>query len=354
MSERLNKILAQHGIGSRREVERWIEEGRLQLNGSSVQLGDRYTEGDRVLLDGRDITKRLTTRANVQVLAYHKPQGQLIERSSNDPVDAEVDAGETVMERLPKQRGVRWVAINPMHAGDSGLLLFTNDGALSYALTRQKKNIPSVYMVRVHVRGGLKAAPQLSSKLMLDDQLIEFTAIEPSGGEAENVWYKVSMPRSDRRAAVRALFASHDLTISRMMQVNFAEIELTKDIPRSRHQSLKPTQIAQLYQVAKLAVPKFGPVKADTANDDENIEKFKPRPGKRARVKRATYTPAVKRTRHDSSTDSATRRQLSSRQSSSKSAEPIVRIDKLGSGRKSAPRARGGSNRPSRPTQSRH
>lgn len=267
MSERLHKVLAQHGIGSRREVERWIAEGRLKLNGSKAKLGDRYEEGDRVLFDERDITKRLNTNANVQVLAYHKPQGQLIDRqlidrqyldqdsrSTEDAVE-QVDSGETVMERLPKQRGVRWVPINPMHAGDSGLLLFTNDGKLSYALTRQKKSIPTSYMVRVHVRGGLQSAPQLPTRVMMDKDLIEFASVEATGGEGDNVWYKVLMPRADRRAAVRALFTSHNLTISRMMQVSFADVELTKDMPRSRHQSLKPSQIDKLYLVAKLDAP---------------------------------------------------------------------------------------------------
>ena len=250
MSERLNKVLAQHGIGSRRDVERWITEGRLELNGKRVKLGDRYTDGDRVTLDGRDVTKRLGTHANVQVLAYHKPQGQSIERTQDE--DTGDDAEETVMERLPKQRGVRWVPINPMHAGDSGLLLLTNDGSLSYALTRQKKNIPAAYMVRVHVRGGVDAAPALPLQIMLDGQLIAFTSAEASGGEGENVWYKVVMPRADKRAAVRALFVSHGLTVSRMMQVAFAGIELTKDLPRSRHRLLKPSQVDLLYQAAQL------------------------------------------------------------------------------------------------------
>jgi len=347
MSERLNKVLAQHGIGSRREVERWIGEGRLQLNGVAAQLGDRYAEGDRVLLDGRDVTRRLTTRANVQVLAYHKPQGQLIERTANDEPDVAVDAGETVMERLPKQRGVRWVAINPMHAGDSGLLLFTNDGALSYALTRHKKKIPTVYMVRVHVRGGVESAPQLPSRILMDDQLIEFTSVEPSGGEAENVWYKVSMPRADRRAAVRALFVSNGLTISRMMQVAFAGIELTKEMPRSRHQGLKPAQISELYQAAELAAPKLGAAKAVEANDEEQVDKFKPRPGKRARLKQAAYERGeAKRPRREAASNAVSGRNVPPR-----TVGAATGFGKLATGRKPASKSRGGgSNRPSRPS----
>jgi len=109
-------------------------------------------------------------------------------------------------------------------------------------------------MVRVHVRGGLNSAPQLSTRMLLDNDIIEFTSVEASGGEGDNVWYKVTMPRADRRAAVRALFASNGLTVSRMMQVAFAGIELTKELPRSRHQLLKPAQVEHLYQAAQLKI----------------------------------------------------------------------------------------------------
>ncbi len=264
MSERLHKILAQHGIGSRREAERWILEGRIQINGVTAKTGDRYEVGDRVQLDGRDVGKRLDHVLNAQVLAYHKPQGQPIERRPADhqsPDHAPETVDESVEERLPVQRGSRWVAINPMHPGDSGLLLFTNDGTLSYALTRQKKKIPTTYMVRVHVRGGVAAAPVLPTTLRLDNETIEFTEVSVSNtapeGESEsgNIWYKVVMPRADKRAAVRALFVSHDLTVSRMMQVAFGEITLTKDMPRARSVSLKPAQMEHLYGLAQLSVP---------------------------------------------------------------------------------------------------
>jgi hypothetical protein len=153
------------------------------------------------------------------------------------------------------------VAINPMHPGDSGLLLFTNDGALSYALTRQKKKIPATYMVRVHVRGGIAAAPVLPTTLRLDDETIDFTEVTVSSsapeGESDsgNIWYKVVMPRADKRAAVRALFVSHNLTVSRMMQVAFGEITLTREMPRARSVTLKPAQLAVLYALAQLKVP---------------------------------------------------------------------------------------------------
>lgn len=267
MSERLHKVLAQHGIGSRREVERWIAEGRIQINGVTAKTGDRYETGDRVQLDGRDVGKRLDFTAAPQVLAYHKPQGQPIERASaaKQSVDGSEHPQEVVEEsaeeRLPVQRGSRWLPINPMHPGDSGLLLFTNDGALSYALTRQKKKIPTTYMVRVHVRGGVAAAPTMPTVLKLDNETVEFTEVSvsssaPEGeGEAGNIWYKVMMSRADKRAAVRALFVSNDLTVSRMMQVAFGDITLTKEMPRARHVPLKPAQVESLYALAQLKMP---------------------------------------------------------------------------------------------------
>ena len=284
MSERLHKVLAQHGLGSRREVERWIAEGRITLNGQIAKTGDAYNDGDRVQLDGRDVTKRISRVAAAQVLAYHKPQGQAIKDQSaaSNEHEAEPITGETVLDRLPVQRGSRWLPINPMHAGDSGLLLLTNDGALSYALTRQKKWIPTSYLVRVHVRGGLAHAPTLPTTLQLDQEKIEFTKVEAVGDpleqdtESGNVWYQVDLARADKRAAVRALFVSHDLIISRMMQVAFGPISLTKEMPRSRHVALKPAQLEQLYALAKLPVPavpgvlKRKAVKKPTNRDSEH------------------------------------------------------------------------------------
>lgn len=248
MSERLHKVLAQHGLGSRRELESWIAAGRILLNGKAAQVGDRFTPGDRVVIDGKDITARLRVEAVEQVLLYHKPQGQPLERGDDPEV-------ESVIERLPAHRGVRWVPINPMHPGDSGLLLLTNDGALSYALTRHKREIPAAYMVRIHAPGGVERLPELPLSLRYDDATVEFTKVEPAGGEGENYWFRVDLARADRRAAVRALFVSHSLTVSRMMQVAFADIELPKDLPRGRHRLLPAEQMAKLYAAAQLTMP---------------------------------------------------------------------------------------------------
>ena len=143
---RLHKLLAQHGFGSRRELEKWMLEGRVELNGRPAQPGDRYSGGDRVAIDGRDITGRLKVAAAPGVLLYNKPQGQPITSAGEDAA-----SGKSVMESLPSVRGARWLVVNTMQAGDSGLMLVTSDGRLADALRRRAETIPAAYVARVLV-----------------------------------------------------------------------------------------------------------------------------------------------------------------------------------------------------------
>lgn len=277
MPERLQKVLAQHGLGSRREIERWIADGRVTVNLQLAKVGEAYTPGDRVAIDGKEVTARLSITVPKQVLLYHKAQGQPITHDARSarPPESEAESDESfspedtkhefkevgtpVVDRLPAIRGSRWVAINPMHAGDSGLLLMTNDGALGYALTRHKREIPTAYMVRVLAPGDaesrMQGPPEIPPHVTYNDTEIEFTSVEPAGGEGSNLWYRVELPRADRRAAVRALFASHELIVSRMTQVAFGSIELPRDLPRGRHRALTTSQIEALYALAKLPPP---------------------------------------------------------------------------------------------------
>ncbi|MBC7984699.1 MAG: hypothetical protein H7Y02_12700 [Candidatus Obscuribacterales bacterium] len=253
MPERLQKILARHGLGSRRDVERWIVEGRIDLNGKTAQVGAQFQQGDRVFVDGKEVTARLKESTAVQVLMYHKPQAQALTRDRVAGDDKETM--DSVQAHLPATRGVRWVPLNPMHPGDSGLLLVTSDGALDYALTRRKRWIPTVYMVRVLTPGNAETPPEIPPHVTFDDDTVEFTSVEPAGGEGSNLWYRVELPRADRRAAVRALFESRHLKVSRMTQVGFGNIELPRDLPRMRHRPLTAEQVAGLYELARIKQP---------------------------------------------------------------------------------------------------
>jgi 23S rRNA pseudouridine2605 synthase len=258
MSERLHKLLAQHGLGSRREIEKWMLAGRVMLNNKPAQPGDRYAEGDRVVVDGKDVTSRLLVSTASQVIAYHKPQGQPVEaRSSNSaPYGESLDmTGETVLERLPAVRGARWLAINTMQAGDSGLLLLTTDGHLADALRRRSENIPAAYVARVLVSDPDFDVASISRVVRYDEETVEFDQIEDVGGEGTNRWFRIDAPRAHRRAAVRAVFESRGLGVSRVMQVKFGPLELARDLPRGKHRALTAVQMRELYTLAGLEMP---------------------------------------------------------------------------------------------------
>jgi 23S rRNA pseudouridine2605 synthase len=289
MPERLQKILARHGLGSRREIERWIEAGRVTVNRLPAKIGDVFQPGDRIAIDGKEVTARLAIEVEPKVLIYHKAQGQPIshdQRSARPPTDlADESADETppadpegeveaVVDKLPSVRGARWVPINPMHGGDSGLLLLATDGTLGYALTRRKRWIPTAYMVRVLAPGNAEAPPEIPLTVTYDDEEIEFSKVEAAGGEGSNLWFRVELPRADRRAAVRALFESRELKVSRMTQVAFGSIELPRDLPRGRHRALRPDQIAALYALAQIESPKAaGTADASDSSHDKRGRK---------------------------------------------------------------------------------
>ena len=292
MSERLQKVLAQHGLGSRREIESWMREGRVLLNGQPAAPGEPYSPGDRVRIDGRDVTARLATRTGSAVLIYHKAVGESLTRTP--------EHADTVLSRLPARRGSRWVAINRMSPGDSGLLLFTDDGRLANALMRLARSIPAVYMVRVHPVGPRSAPEQLVRTVAIDGVSVDFPDVEPAGGEGANQWYRVTASGSDRRAAVRALFDSQGLSVSRVIQVRYADVDLPRDLPRGRHRSIDPQRVSQLYERAGIEMPA-----ADEKVDKARAGARRPR-GPRKVAGRSSSTGG-KRSKHSKSRAPRTR-----------------------------------------------
>ena len=249
---RLHKLLAQHGLGSRREIEKWMLEGRVVLNGRAAQPGDRYSPGDRIVIDGRDITSRLKAPSGTpSVILYNKPQGQPITSADEGSTSA-----KSVMDSLPSVRGARWLVVNTMQAGDSGLMILTSDGRLADALRRRAETIPAAYVARVLVPTPEFDVTTLPRVVSYDNETIEFESIEPAGGEGTNRWFRVESRRAHRRAAVRALFESRALKVSRVIQVQFADIELPRDLPRGRHRALPLDRVEALYALAELELPR--------------------------------------------------------------------------------------------------
>ena len=159
------------------------------------------------------------------------------------------------MESLPSVRGARWLVVNTMQAGDSGLMILTSDGRLADALRRRAETIPAAYVARVLVPTPEFDVATLPRVVNYDEETIEFENIEPAGGEGTNRWFRVESRRAHRRAAVRALFESRNLTVSRVIQVQFADIELPRDLPRGRHRALSHDRVEALYALAELDLP---------------------------------------------------------------------------------------------------
>lgn len=282
MSERLHKLLAQHGLGSRREIEKWMLEGRVRLNNQPAQPGDRYNPGDRVNIDGKDVTARLKVFAAAKVILYHKPQGQPITATTED-ASGEV-AEKSVMESLPSLRGSRWLVVNTMQAGDSGLLLLTSDGRLADALRRRAETTPAAYVARVLVPFLEFDVDSIPRVVQYDDETVEFETIEAVGGEGTNRWFRVESHRAHRRAAVRALFESRGLKVSRVIQVKFGDFELPRDLPRGKHRELTESDVANLYASVELALPT--PLARPETPGRSQSPRRKPAPDRRKKPKR--------------------------------------------------------------------
>ena len=248
-AQRVQKVLASRGLGSRREIEGWIAAGRLTINGKRAQLGDRVSERDRIAIDGRPVS--LADRAEAashRVLAYHKPAGEVCTRS--DP-----EGRPTVFDRLPRLKGARWIAIGRLDLDTSGLLLFTTDGALARALMHPSSEIVRTYAVRVRGVPSPGTLAALTRGVMLEDGPARFDeVVEQEEGGGSNRWYLASL-REGRKREVRRLWETTGCTVSRLMRVRFGPMELPRSLSRGRARDLNVGETAELYRAAKLPVP---------------------------------------------------------------------------------------------------
>ncbi|NQD37098.1 pseudouridine synthase [Permianibacter sp. IMCC34836] len=218
MSEKLQKVLARAGLGSRREIETWIEDGRLMVNGYPALLGTRVEPKDEVKLDGRRLKLIPESLVNRKILMYHKPEGEVTTRK--DP-----EGRPTVFDRLPPMRGSRWVAIGRLDLNTSGLLIFTNDGEMANRLMHPSHEVEREYAVRI--LGELKPSQrkQLLEGVVLEDGLAKFNSIESRGGSGTNRWYHVTLSEG-RTREVRRMFESLQLVVSRLIRVRYGPVSL--------------------------------------------------------------------------------------------------------------------------------
>ncbi len=249
--ERLQKVLAAAGHGSRREIERWIESGRIQVNGRRAQLGDRVTGSDKIEIDGRRVDHQ-TTQSYVRVLLYNKPEGEICSRS--DP-----EGRPTVFDRLPPLKGERWVAVGRLDFNTSGLLLFTNDGGLANKLMHPSSNIDREYSVRVYGNVDEDMLQRLKEGILLDDGVARFSDIVPGQAKGANRWFTVTLMEG-RNREVRRLWESQQVEVNRLKRVRFGPVFLPSYTLPGEWLELEHSAVADLCWQAGLPEPPRRPV----------------------------------------------------------------------------------------------
>ena len=238
-TEKLQKVLARAGLGSRREVERWIAEGRVSVDGRRATVGDRVWGVEQVRVDGRRI-RFSESGAALRVLLYHKPVGEVCTR--RDP-----EGRATVFDRLPRIAASRWVAVGRLDLNTSGLLLFTNDGELADRLMHPSCAVPREYAARVRDALTPEARRRLLRGVHLEDGVARFDSIVDAGGSGTNRWYKV-MLREGRKREVRRLWESQGFAVSRLMRVRFGPVALPRGLTPGRYEYLESAECAALLE----------------------------------------------------------------------------------------------------------
>ena len=277
MSEKLQKVLARAGVGSRRQIEGWIEEGRITVDGRPATIGERVEAGVSIALDGRVVP--LTDLAvKPRVLLYHKPEGEVCTR-----VDPE--GRKTVFDNLPKLRHGRWIAIGRLDYNTSGLLLLTTDGDLAHRMMHPSHEIEREYAVRVLGEVTTGMFEQLRAGVMLEDGPAKFDDIIDAGGTGANHWYHVIL-REGRNREVRRLWDAVGANVSRLIRVRFATVTLPRMLRPGRSEYMEPEPMAELYRGVGLEPPAQIIKKTLTLSPAARQSPRRPRPDARKRPRR--------------------------------------------------------------------
>lgn len=260
--EKLQKVLARAGLGSRREMERWIEDGRVLVENKRARLGDRVDDKARIKVDGKLLERE--PQDQTRCILYHKPVAEVTTR--NDP-----QGRRTVFERLPKLKSGRWISIGRLDYNTSGLLLFTTDGDLANALMHPSANIEREYLVRV--MGDVKEdmLQRMRDGVMLDDGVARFTDIQDGGGEGDSInrWFYVVLMEG-RNREVRRLWESQGLTVSRLKRVRYGDVFIPSRVKQGQWVELDAKDTKALYRMAGMPAKN---IKRNTVKERETMER---------------------------------------------------------------------------------
>ena len=239
MTERIQKALARAGLGSRREIERWIRDGRVTVDGQLAQLGQQIDGSSRVEVDNRPVAWKSTASVPVRLLLYHKPVGQICSR--DDP-----QGRTTVFEALPRLRGRRWISVGRLDINTSGLLLFTTDGELAHRLMHPSSGIDREYRCRVRGNPGEREFKQLLTGVRLSGQVCRFESIEAGRGSGANRWFQVVL-KEGRNREVRRMWQSVGCTVSRLVRVRYGPFRLQRQHKAGTFLELKASECDRLF-----------------------------------------------------------------------------------------------------------
>lgn len=237
--ERLQKVLAQIGLGSRRTMEEWISAGRITVNGEVATLGMRVTEDDVVRADKRLVHIKTSNNNLPRVLLYHKQEGEIVSR--DDP-----EKRASVFDKLPKLRGMKWIAIGRLDFNTSGLLIFTTSGDLANRLMHPRFEVEREYAVRVQGSMTDEQMEQMVKEgITLEDGPVKFERLTDEGGEGYNHWYRL-MLKEGRNRIVRRTFEALGLPISRLIRVRFGIVNLPPHLKRGTLAELGTGEVNQI------------------------------------------------------------------------------------------------------------
>ncbi len=244
LEERLHKVLANAGLGSRRMLEQRIQSGEVELNGAPAEIGMSVKAGDRVVMDTKQFVVATDSRDDAEVLIYHKPEGVLTTR--DDP-----DGRPTVFEQLPRLKGARWVAVGRLDINTTGLLLLTTDGELANGLMHPKSGLEREYLCRVHGEVPDEIIERLKAGVELEDGPARFDEIAVISRGGSHSWFRVVI-KEGRNREVRRLWESQGFLVSRLKRIRYGKIELPRNLRRGECESLDAEAVKQLRQTTGL------------------------------------------------------------------------------------------------------
>ncbi|BAS67651.1 pseudouridine synthase [Bathymodiolus septemdierum thioautotrophic gill symbiont] len=242
MADRLQKLIATAGYGSRRWAERLIEQGRIEVNNKTAVIGEKAEMSDTVKIDGRKIDLGRYKEAETKVLILNKQAGVICSNKDEE-------GRQSVYDLLPKES--RWVMVGRLDLNTSGLLLFTNNGDLANKLMHPSSEIDREYAVRVLGQVENEDLRQLTEGIALEDGFAKFSRVTVGGGTGANRWYKVVL-REGRKREVRRLWEALGFKVSRLIRIRFGEIRLPDKLKANQHEYLKPGQVGLLLDAVNL------------------------------------------------------------------------------------------------------